>query len=311
LLLSVALGADPLSAALIYGGFDNSLENSIEKWAGFLDNSRSDFKPFIITVHADVIHNSGGHCVQQLQYILGSVTTYVNGLLAKGIDAQHALATIRIKVAVGNEHFMEIAKLRAIRLLWENICQAYQVKSVKVPVDVVTSWRFLSATDIYNNMLRATSQAFAAVAGGCDALDVLPFDLAVKKPDEFSLRQARNLHIILAEEAYLNKVQDPAAGAYYLDNLTVELARLSWQKFQDMEKRGGLFNALHSGQWQTEIKTNGLEQEKAFAQGVKKAIGVNCYQPDNEQKPDPVNINHYNQVKLFSEIEPLIIKRLF
>jgi methylmalonyl-CoA mutase len=308
--LSVALGADPISAALIYGSLFEPIAKISENWKRLLKESTVDFKPAFITINADIIHNSGGHKIQQLQYILGSVTTYVNSLLDMGIEPARTLVAIRIKVAVGNEQFMEIAKLRAIRLLCDNICKAYQVQPVNIPIDVVTSWRFLSDRDIYNNMLRASSQAFAAVAGGCDSLDVLPFDLALKQPNEFSLRQARNLQIILAEEAALNKVRDPASGAYYIENLTLQLAQRSWQKFQEMEKKGGLLNAISSGHWQSEIKNNALKQEKAILQGTKKAIGVNIYQtPDENVKLEPQD-NYYRQGKLFEDVEPLILKRI-
>lgn len=309
--LKVALGADPVSAALLYGGFKIPVYESLKSLAPLLKQTNSSPGWDIFTIHADIIHNSGGHKIHELAYALSCIVTYVNQLMDLGVQPEISLKSIRIKLAVANDQFMEIAKLRSMRLLWQNICDAYKVEHIDAKIDVVTSWRFLSDRDVHTNMIRATGQAFSAIAGGCDSLDVLPFDLAIKNPDTFSLRHARNLQIILAEEAHLNKVEDPACGSGYLDKLTVELAEKSWQYFQWIEEQGGLIKLIQSGKFQSDIKVNAKKQDKAFKDSLTKVIGVNCYQNKLEMSEDrQFRQNYYDQVKLFNEVEQSVIRRL-
>ena len=166
--LNISLGGDPVSAALIYGGFNEPWQDTFAKLNGILKNADQYPSIDVLSIQTDLIHNSGGNKTQQLVYALGLITAYVNQLSEQGIDPTKALSSIRIKMAVGNDQFLEIAKLRAMRLLWDNICAAYAVRDIHLKIDALTSWRWLANRDIYNNMLRATVQAFSAVAGGCD-----------------------------------------------------------------------------------------------------------------------------------------------
>ncbi len=313
--ISGGFGFDPISAALKYGGFYQPFSQSMEKIAAVVEQERG-FQNFdIFTIQANLVHNAGGHKVHALSYFLATVVEYIKKLGDLGLGAEKVLSKIRVKVSVGNDQFMEIAKLRASRLLWQNLCNAYAVDPVKnsLKIDVESSWRFMSVMDLWTNMLRATSAAFSAIVGGCDSLDILPFDLALGTPDNFSMRQARNTAIVLAEESNLDKVIDPASGSGYLDSATNDLAGRVWQAFQEIEKDGGILRQIRSGQFQEAVEHNAARQSDAYKENKRKAIGTNIYPNPNEKLPEKSaqKIKFENIVgSVTEEIKPLNQRRV-
>jgi methylmalonyl-CoA mutase len=313
--ISGGFGFDPISAALKYGGFYQPLSNSMEKIAPVVAQEMGFTNFDIITIYANLIHNAGGHKVHALSYFLANVVEYIRRLGDLGVAAEKVLSNIRVKVSVGNDQFMEIAKLRALRLLWQNLCNAYDVDPVKnsLKIDVESSWRFMSKMDPWTNMLRATSAAFSAIVGGCDSLDILPFDLALGTPDGFSMRQARNTAIVLAEESNLDKVIDPASGSGYLDSATNDLAGKAWQAFQKIEKDGGILRQIRSGQFQEGVEYNAAKQLDEFRENKRKAIGTNIYPNPNEKLPEKTGkkISFENLTgDVAEEIKPLNQRRV-
>ena len=153
-------------------------------------------------------------------------------------------------LTAGTNYFFEIAKLRAARLLWSAIVNSYGLPgelASRLKIHVATSRWYQTVFDPHVNLLRCTTEAMSAILGGCDSLSVAPFDKLYKTSDAFSERVARNISVILKEEAYLDKAIDPAAGAYYLENLTKELAEKSWAFLQELETQDGFNKALDSG----------------------------------------------------------------
>ena len=144
---------------------------------------------------------------------------------------------------------MEIAKLRAARLLWARVAQACGLPAVDrgISIHAVTSPRCLTARDPWVNMLRGTNEAYAAVVGSADVVTVLPFDAALGAPDELGRRMAINTQNILREECHLDKVRDPASGSYFVESLTHDLATAAWDRFQRIEIAGGMANQVRSG----------------------------------------------------------------
>ncbi|NOG44328.1 MAG: hypothetical protein HND50_03815 [Calditrichaeota bacterium] len=313
--ISSALGVDPISGALKYGGFDKPMETILDTILPVF-NQINDFPNIdVFTIQANIIHNAGGHKLNELSYFLAVAVTYINYLANLGIRPEKVIPKIRVKISVGNDQFLEIAKLRALRILWKNVCDAYNVDSEenKLMIDVETSWRFLSKLDPWTNMLRATSAAFSAIIGGCDSLDVLPFDLAVGKPDEFSMRQARNIQIVLAEESNIDKVIDPASGSGYLDKMTIDLAEKSWQVFQEIEAAGGIVELIRNGTFQDDVIKNAEKQVFAFEKGERKAIGTNIYPNPEEvkiEKPEKkISFDNFSG-NVAEKIKPLIQSRV-
>ena len=298
-----------------YGGFHDTFDEKIKGIVPIFDQIHQSSNIDIFTIQVNLIHNSGGHKAHELSYFLSVVAEYANKLSFLGIKPGQLLSALRIKISVGNDQFLEIAKLRALRLLWKNLCDAYKVDftKIKLKIDVETSWRFMSKLDPHTNLLRSTSSAFSAIIGGCDSLDVLPFDLAQGKPDEFSKRQARNIQIILAEEANLDKVIDPSSGSGYLDQITFELAEKGWQTFQEIEKGGGILPLIRSGKFQNEIEKNALKQVSDFLSNSRKAVGTNIYPNPSEKaiKKEVQKIIFTNLVGgAKEEIIPLVQRRV-
>jgi methylmalonyl-CoA mutase len=173
---------------------------------------------------------------------------------------------------------MEIAKFRALRYLLGKIRESYgEQANTSIFVHARTSRFYLAVPEPYTNLLRLTTEAMAALTGGCDALTVLPYDSAGGTSGAFSRRISRNVSTILKEEAYLDQVNDPAAGSYYLENLTYELATQAWKIFLEVEARGGLIPAFEQGWILQEIERNYQHLVAQLKEGKKTMVGVNKY----------------------------------
>ena len=207
-------------------------------------------------IRADYLHEAGATAVQELGFAL-----------AEGVEklSQQTLFVF----AVGSNYFFEIAKLRAARALWETAADACGMQDAKTRIHVRTARYNKSVLDPYTNLLRVTTEALSAVIGGCDSLDVEPFG--------FSPHLAANVQHILREEAHVSKVSDPAAGSYYIEVLTDDLARHAWKLFQQIDSRGGWSEALQSGFIETALAASRDQKAKAIASRRRTMVGVNNY----------------------------------
>src|SRR5690606_17542318 len=175
-----------------------------------------------------------------------------------------------------------------LRLLWSALVNSYGLPgevASRLRIHVSTSRWHQTVFDPHVNLLRATTQAMSAVSGGCDSLCVAPFDQLYKTPDDFSERIARNIPVILKEEAYLDKAIDPAAGSYYVENLTREMAEKAWEFFQVLETRGGFKKALETGFVSSEIKKTSEQRFRALINREQILVGTNKY-PNTGEKID-------------------------
>jgi methylmalonyl-CoA mutase len=198
---------------------------------------------------------------------------------ARGISPETTLAKTRIRLSVGSDYFMEIAKIRAARWLWSKVAAAYGVENAPVHIHASTSKWNKTTYDAHTNMLRVTSEAFAAVVAGVDSLHIGPYDEISGKTDEFSRRIARNLHTILREECGLDQVIDPAGGSTYIEWLTDKIAARSWEIFQDIEKQGGMPAALEAGTVQQAVQGVAKAKFTNIRRRKDKIVGCNMY-PD-------------------------------
>lgn len=286
---SVLRGAfeqDPVGDLLIDGLLPQSLKTTFNQMATITKWGLRECPQFqTVAVRAHAYQDGGGNAVQELAFALATGVEYLRQLEARGLKIDQIAPRIRFSFAVGGDFFMAIAKFRAARMLWAQIVAASggNEHSQKMRIHARTSLWNKSQLDPYVNMLRGTTEAFAAVAAGCDSLAVGAFDEVVRPPDEFSRRIARNTQIILRDECRFGHVVDPAGGSYFVEKLTDQLARKSWELFQQVEKQGGMLKALEAGFPQAEVAAVAAKRAEAIAQRRNSLVGVNVYANPTEQ----------------------------
>ncbi|WP_266367863.1 methylmalonyl-CoA mutase family protein [Tellurirhabdus rosea] len=236
-----------------------------------------------ISVQSQGFHHAGATITQELAFTLAALAEQYDHLTDAGLEAAQLFSKTIVSVSVGTSFFPEIAKLRALRLLLQRFQAAWGVAPQPVFVHAQTSPFYYAAVEPYTNLLRATTEAMAAVIGGCDALTVHPHDAALNpaspsaEAQEFSDRIARNISILLKDESHLGRVADPAAGAYALEQLTHQLAEQAWALFLDMENRGGLTAALPT--IREELARSYAAKVEALRTG-RVMVGVNKYRAE-------------------------------
>lgn len=238
-----------------------------------------------------VVHEAGGSIAQELAFAAANVIALVRASLAAGMTAQQALQGVVLGVAVDQEYFDGLAKVRALRLMWRSICQAFGVE-IAANIEVRSSRRMLSARDPWPNLLRLTAAGFAGAVGGADAVVLDGFSRASGRPDAFARRQARNTQLVLMEEANLGRVDDPAAGSWFLDARTRDLAEAGWAEFQIIEAEGGIVEALKGGLIQPRVARARDLLERQLHNGAQQMVGVTKFVDADPRsapvEPDPV-----------------------
>jgi methylmalonyl-CoA mutase len=232
-----------------------------------------------ICVHSRSWHEAGGNAVQELAFTLATAVEYLREMHRRDLEVNVVAPRIRFAVTVGTNFFMEIAKLRALRMLWSRAVGALEGNddAQRLSLHVRTSLWNKTARDPHNNILRATVEAFAGVLGGCDSMQVGAFDEVVRPADDFSRRIARNTQLILQKECNLTHVIDPAGGSWFVESATSGLATRAWALFQEVEKLGGMAAALGAGFPQKAVAAAAGEKIKAAAEGRAKIVGVNQF----------------------------------
>src|SRR5690606_4600015 len=209
----------------------------------------------------------------------------IRAAVAAGMSAEQALKGTILGVSVDQEYFDGLAKVRALRLIWRSISLAFGVE-IPAVIEARSSRRMLSARDPWPNLLRLTAAGFAGAVGGADAVVLDGLSRANGRPDVFARRQARNAQAVLMEEANLGRVDDPAAGSWFLDARTRDLAEAGWAEFQHIEGEGGLIVALRTGDIQDRVSAARAEREAALADGHMQMVGVTKF-VDPEPRPAP------------------------
>ena len=272
---------DNLGYFLAHGSFYASMDSNFVELSQLFDIAKRDFPLIkIINVNAQLIHNSGGSLTQELAFSLAIGTEYITNLVSKGQPVDDVLSRIQFTYAIGSNYFLEIAKIRAARLLWSAITAEFKPlheSSKYMTIHSTTSLWNKTIFDSYVNLLRCTTEAMSAAIGGCDSMTVLPFDIAYKSGDIISNRIARNIQIILKEEAYFNKIADAAAGSYYVENLTESIAEASWQLFLDIESKGGFIEAANNGAIDEAIEIIAARKQEDLAMRRQILLGTNQY----------------------------------
>jgi methylmalonyl-CoA mutase len=281
--------ADPISCLNAYGKLNITLDKAFDELKQSVEFAEKYFPGVRVIGACGFGYNSAGaSAVQELGFVFSSIIEYANKLIDRGLDVQKVFKNIRVTFGISSFYFMEIAKLRAAKILWNNIVKAYGVNpdENKLFIHARTSKYNQTKYDPYVNMLRTTTEAFSAVLGGIDSLHTNAFDEEFNTPDEFSRRIARNTQIILKEESNLVKLIDPAGGSYYVEKLTDEVAALSWAVIQEVEKQGGLIEALKNEFVQNEIKKISDLRIADLAKRKSVLVGTNMYANVKETLPE-------------------------
>ena len=236
--------------------------------------------PFAISARA--WHGAGAHAVLELAYAAATGVHALRLLANQGVDLATAADRISFSVSVGRDVFVEIAKLRALHVLWAKVMAAAGVNAPPVWIHAASSVRRLPRKGVWNNLVRATTHAFAAMCGGADAVTAAPFDASLGAPGRPARRTARNTVTILRDECALRAVADPGGGAPAVERLTDQLARAAWERFRGLESRGGMMACLLSGEIRRELEA------AAAVRALEPVLGVTEFVDPEEDEPDTV-----------------------
>ncbi|MBM3657991.1 MAG: methylmalonyl-CoA mutase [Actinobacteria bacterium] len=248
-----------------------------------------------ISISGYHMQEAGATAVQELAFTLADGLEYVRTVLDRGIDVDAFASRLSFFFAIGMDFFMEVAKLRAARLLWHRIMSQFDPKkpgSLMLRTHCQTSGVSLTEQDPMNNVVRTTVEAMAAVLGGTQSLHTNSFDEAIALPTEFSARIARNTQLILAEESGITRVVDPLGGSYYVEALTDSLATAAWELMEEVEALGGMTRAVESGMPKLRIEEAAARRQARIDRGEETIVGVNRYRLTDEDEVDVREIDN-------------------
>ena len=238
-----------------------------------------------INVNALTLNNAGAYISQELGYALAWGNEYLGKLTDAGLSVDEVAKRIKFNFGISSNYFMEIAKFRAGRMLWADIVKQYNPTcdcACKMKAHAETSTFNLTLFDAHVNLLRTQTEAMSAALAGVDSMTVTPFNKTYETPDDFSERIARNQQLLLKEESHFDKVVDPAAGSYYIENLTVAIAQQAWNIFLKVEEEGGFLSAVKEGRVQNDINESGKARHIAVSKRKEILLGTNQYPNFNE-----------------------------
>ncbi len=281
------------------GNWFENLEKDFEKLNAIASKTAIPF----LTISSGIYQNAGANIVQQLAYTLAHANEYFNRIPAIN-------QPITIEVAVGTNYFFEIAKLRALRLLFNTLASEFN-HNFDCHIVATPTKRNKTLYDYNVNMLRTTTECMSAILGGADAVANLAYDAIYHKDNEFGDRISRNQLLVLKHESYFDKVNNPADGAYYIETLTEQLAEKALELFKDIEKNGGLISQLIDGTIQRKINESAQKEQELFDSGKEVLLGTNKYPNKNDQMKNDLELYPFvKQNARKTLITPIIEKRL-
>lgn len=271
--------ADPLGTLALSGQLSDSLDHGLARAVDLVRKTQS--WPHVTALAADgnPYHAAGASEAQELAAMLATLVAYLRACEDGGVAPEQALPKIAVSLAVDDDQFLSLAKLRAARRLIWRVAEACGAGAVaqQVHLSAVSAWRMMAKRDPWTNIMRTTIACAAAAFGGAQSITLLPFTYALGKTDSFARRVTRNIQIVLQEESSLGRVADPAGGSWYVEKLTDDLARKAWELFQSIEAKGGMAAALTSGALQDEIASLAERRSKAIATGRIEVTGVSAF----------------------------------
>lgn len=275
---TIFIQIDPIGQLIKDGNWFENLEKDLEKLNAIASKTTVPF----INISSGIYQNAGANIVQQLAYTLAQANEYFNRISAIN-------QPITIEVAVGTNYFFEIAKLRALRILFNTLATEYN-NNFDCHIIATPTKRNKTLYDYNVNMLRTTTECMSAILGGADAVANLPYDALYHKDNEFGDRISRNQLLILKHESYFDKVNNPADGNYYIETLTEQLAEKALELFKDIEKNGGLISQLIEGTIQRKINESAQKEQELFDSGKEVLLGTNKYPNKNDQMKNDLEL---------------------
>lgn len=285
-----SINVDPMKQMLIKGK-PLTREEVTEKIVATVKAAKSLPNYRVVGVNSVVLNNSGAYCAQELAYALAWGADYMTMLTEAGVPNYQAARAIRFNMGIGGNYFMEIAKFRAARMLWAKIVEAYKAptfttalkEAAKMNVSAETSRFNMTIFDAYVNLLRSQTETMSAALAGVDEIVVTPFDVTYEQPTDFAERIARNQQLLLKEESHFDKVVDPAAGSYYLENLTHAIATEAWKQFLAIQEQGGMYEMIAADKVQADMQANLTKRLGDVAKRKEILLGSNQYPNFNEK----------------------------
>ena len=290
---------DPINQLISNGNWYENLDKDFEK----LNFISSETKTSFININGTIYQNAGANMVQQLAYILCHCNEYFNKI-------SQINQPITIEISIGTNYFFEIAKIRALRLLFKTLSLEYH-HNFDCYIIATPTKRNKTIYDYNTNMLRTTTECMSAILGGADAIANLAYDNLYHKDNEFGDRIARNQLLILKEESYFDKVNNPADGTYYIESLTEQLSEKALILFKEIEAKGGLISQLIDGSIQKKIAESAQKEQELFDSGKEILLGTNKHPNKNDKMKHDLELFpfvKYNPRKTL--IVPIIEKRL-
>jgi methylmalonyl-CoA mutase len=248
-----------------------------------------------ISISGYHMQEAGANQALELAFTLADGKEYVKTAMAKGLDVDEFAGRLSFFWAIGMNLYLEIAKMRAARLLWTRIMKGFGAqnpKSLMLRTHCQTSGWSLTEQDPYNNVVRTTIEAMAAVFGGTQSLHTNSFDEAIALPTEFSARIARNTQLIIQEETHITNVIDPWAGSYMMEKLTQDMADAAWKIIEEVDAMGGMTRAVDSGWAKLKIEASAAEKQARIDSGKDVIVGVNKYKLAQQDKVDILEVDN-------------------
>ena len=278
------LSCDPIGRFATQGEIKDGINESLTRVGNLAAHVVQEYQR-VSTIRVDgaPYAHAGADPVTELAAMASTGITYLRTLSDAGIEIEDAFRQILLVVTVGTDQFLDIAKIRAFREIWKCIGESCGVDEVPARIQASTSRSVISKVDPWVNLLRTTVGCFAAAIGGADIVTVAPFDSGLGIPDDFGMRLARNTHLVLMEEANIHRVIDPVGGSWYVESLTDQLSESAWERFQDIEKNGGILNDLRDGVLQSYIHAARSEAQQRISAGEQILVGVNQFTTQEEE----------------------------
>ncbi len=294
--LSGTIQNDILKEFMVRNTYIYPPEPSMRIVADIIDYTAHEMPKFnSISISGYHMQEAGATLLQELAFTIADGREYVRAAIAKGLDVDDFAGRLSFFFAIGMNFFMEAAKLRAARLLWDRVMDEFQPKKASsrmLRTHCQTSGVSLQEQDPYNNIVRTAFEAMSAVLGGTQSLHTNSFDEAIALPTEFSARIARNTQLILQHETGVTRVVDPLAGSYYVESLTHELAEKAWALIGEVEALGGMTKAVIEGLPKRMIEEAATRRQAAVDRGDEVIVGVNRYRLEDEQPIDILEIDN-------------------
>jgi len=285
------------------GNWYTNLKDDHEKFDAIVKSSNQ------FSIDAGLYQNAGTNIVQQLAYSLAHANEYLNHFDDLSAEAKEAIE-VTFNTAVGSNYFFEIAKLRALRQLWQTLASEYSFNT-NCRIIALPSKRNKTIYDYNVNMLRTTTECMSAVLGGANVVANLPYDSLYHHSNEFGDRIARNQLLVLKNESYFDKVNNPADGAYYIESLTEQLAEKALALFKDIEANGGFLSQLKEGTIQRKIKESADKEQADFDAEKLILLGTNKHPNPEDKMKNDLEVSPFLKIeKRKTLIEPIIENRL-